>query len=264
MLIEKIRIIRKYVLFYIEAKSKYAIHSPFIYSFYCNVLQPQKEKKSKRYLYIEKLRNRLFQINERQATDDIGAVSKTVSSRHSLSKKIRNISQTAKGGRTLSRLVEYSKSQTIIELGTGGGIGTLYMREGNPNATIYTIEGDNDIAATAKELFVNAQAENIHLLLGKFDDVLPEILQTISKVDLVFIDGDHTKTGTLKYFSMLLPYVHADTIILFHDIYWSDEMEEAWREIIDREEVSLSIDVFHFGIVWFSKRLQKEHYKLRI
>ncbi len=264
MLTEKIRIVKKYIQFYFKTKNKHCIHSPFVYDFYINVLKPQNKCTIERYKYINTLRKSLYSSDNSKSTEDIGASSKTTDLNKSLEKKIKNISQTRKGGIVLSRLTEFSKAKTIIELGTGGGIGTLYLREGNQDANIYTIEGNDIIAAQAKSLFEVAQAKNIHLIHGIFEDVLPDLLNSVEKVDLVFIDGDHTKDGTLKYFNMLLPYIHEHTVLVFHDIYWSDDMEAAWKEISNHLEVSLSIDVFYFGIALFSKRYQKEHYRIRI
>src|SRR5690606_17020814 len=49
--------------------------------------------------------------------------------------------------------------------------------------------------------------------------------------DLLYIDGNHQKEATLSYFEKLLPTVHNDSVMIFDDIHWSRDMEEAWEEI---------------------------------
>ena len=61
----------------------------------------------------------------------------------------------------------------------------------------------------------------------------------------------------------LLEKIDENSIIVFDDIYWSDQMEEAWKEIVNNKRVTLSIDLFKMGIVFFHPSIVKEHYKLR-
>jgi len=51
--------------------------------------------------------------------------------------------------------------------------------------------------------------------------------------------------------------------IIFDDIYWSEGMQQAWTEICARPEVTLSLDLFHMGVVFFNPGLTKEHYYIR-
>jgi hypothetical protein len=41
-------------------------------------------------------------------------------------------------------------------------------------------------------------------------------------------------------------------------------MQEAWKEIIKDERISISIDLFYFGIVFFNKKISKQNYLLRV
>ena len=52
--------------------------------------------------------------------------------------------------------------------------------------------------------------------------------------------------------------------MIFDDIYWSKGMTEAWKTIIKHPSVSLSIDTFFWGIVFFNKDIEKEHYYLNL
>jgi predicted O-methyltransferase YrrM len=85
----------------------------------------------------------------------------------------------------------------------------------------------------------------------------------LPQVDLAFIDGNHRLSPTLKYFETILPKTHADSIIIFDDIHWSEEMEQAWEKIRTDECVRLSIDLFFMGIVFFRKEFrEKQHFTI--
>ena len=75
---------------------------------------------------------------------------------------------------------------------------------------------------------------------------------------LLFIDGNHKYEPALRYFNIIRKYAKEDTIIIFDDIHWSAEMESAWKMITADENVSVSIDVFRCGIVFFKKGIAKE------
>jgi len=80
---------------------------------------------------------------------------------------------------------------------------------------------------------------------------------------LVFIDGDHRKQSTISYYESILPYTHNDSILVFDDINWSAEMKEAWQNIIARPEVTLSLDFYRMGMVFFRKEIrQPQHLQL--
>ena len=85
-------------------------------------------------------------------------------------------------------------------------------------------------------------------------------LKEHNQLDFVFFDGNHKKKPTLSYFKQCLEVAHEDSIFIFDDIYWSTEMTEAWQEIKKHPKVTLSIDCFEMGIVFFKKEQAKEHF----
>jgi len=51
---------------------------------------------------------------------------------------------------------------------------------------------------------------------------------------------------------------------VFDDIHWSLEMEEAWEQIRQDPGVTLSIDLFFIGLVFFSPSFKvKQHFTIR-
>ncbi len=84
------------------------------------------------------------------------------------------------------------------------------------------------------------------------------------KPGLVFIDGNHRKEPVLKYFNQIAEISDNKTVIIIDDIYYSKEMEEAWNEIKQlHEKVSVTIDIFRMGIVFFREGINHNNYIIR-
>ncbi|PJC61367.1 MAG: SAM-dependent methyltransferase, partial [Flavobacteriales bacterium CG_4_9_14_0_2_um_filter_32_27] len=79
----------------------------------------------------------------------------------------------------------------------------------------------------------------------------------------VFFDGNHTKNATLTYFNWCLEKANEQSVFVFDDIYWSEEMKCAWKEIKAHPKVTTTIDLFFLGIIFFNPDLSKEDFVLR-
>ncbi len=75
----------------------------------------------------------------------------------------------------------------------------------------------------------------------------------LDRVDFAYIDGNHRKEPTLNYFNWLLEKSHEQTILIFDDIHWSNEMDKAWQLIKSNDKVSVTIDLFHLGLFSLEK-----------
>ena len=105
---------------------------------------------------------------------------------------------------------------------------------------------------------------NIEIIEGNFDQTLASALKKMPQVDLAFVDGNHRREPTERYFGQLLPAVKNESILIFDDIHWSGEMEQAWDTIIQNPVVSCSIDLFFAGILFFRQEFkEKQHFRIR-
>jgi len=252
----------KYIAFIFNSKSKYAIHSPFVYDFIEEILENNTRFYS--FLAVEHIRNKLKNNHQKINVIDLGAGSKKKKQQYrKVSKIAKNSLQHKQMAQLLFRLINhYQLNPNVIELGTSLGVTTSYLSLANKKNKIISIEGSQEIARVASEVFKSLGLKNIELEVGNFDDVLPRLLAN-QKAGLIYIDGNHTKAATLNYFLWSLEKIDENSIIVFDDIYWSDQMEEAWKEIVNNKRVTLSIDLFKMGIVFFHPSIVKEHYKLR-
>ncbi len=213
---------------------------------------------------IAYIRSQLFQNHHIIDVKDYGAGSKSnTKNRRKISEIVKNAATPEKVGSLLFRLVNHFKPSTILELGTSLGIGTLYHAFAASKSKIYTIEGCPNTAKLAQETFHLLQLPNITSKVGRFEEILQSTLEEIKQLDYAFLDGNHRKEATLQYFEQCLPYAHNDSVFVFDDINWSSDMQAAWTTIKDHPKVTLTIDLFRLGIVFFrEEQAEKEHFQL--
>ena len=138
----------------------------------------------------------------------------------------------------------------------------MYLSAYNKKGNVFSIEGSKVIANEAKKKFIQLNRSNIQLIQGTFEEKLIPTLNEIKQVDFLYIDGNHKLKPTLDYFNTCLPYLHENSIVILDDIYWSHEMKQAWNEIKKQPSVTLSLDLFRVGILFFRKDRDKEHFRL--
>ena len=263
-MVRHIKIGLLYIKHILTMRSRFRIHSPFVYDFYRNVISDRSE--SPDFSQIEAIRKDLLHRYRFIKKVDLGARAGDLpfSQRFVRVKDIARYSSVSqRKGEFLYHLTAYLKPRTIIELGTSFGISAMYMAEGYLNSHIYTIEGCPDTVEIASHNFNRVGLGNIEEICGNFDEKLPEILDKLGTVDMVFFDGNHKKEATLHYFDLCLSHVHNNSVILLDDIHWSKGMKEAWENIREHPSVVVSIDLFSMGIVFFRKELSKEDFVLR-
>ncbi len=247
------------MLYKLKAINEHGVHSPFVFDLLRNVIY----NKTDYYAYrnIEQIRKRLLSSKKKIECIDLGAGSLN---NNGIIKSIKEIAahsaKSAKYAQLLFRLTNHFQFSDILELGTSLGISTAYMASANSKTNITTIEGCSEIASAARQNFEHLQLKNIEQVIGNFDTVLPEVLAKKTKLDLVFFDGNHRKQPTLDYFNQCLQKAHEGSMFIFDDIYWSDEMKQAWEEIKKNDRVTVSIDLFFMGIIFFRKEQTKEHF----
>src|SRR5690606_3452789 len=140
--------------------------------------------------------------------------------------------------------------------------GSVAMAAEN-NVRVTTLEGCPATAKVARENFNAFGFERIVLKVEEFKELLndPDILG--SSYDLIYFDGNHQKQASIDYFEKLLPLSHNDSVFIFDDIHWSPEMTEAWEYIKAHPSVKVSIDTFFWGLVFFRKEQEKQHFVIR-
>jgi predicted O-methyltransferase YrrM len=259
-----VRITIAFLKHFFASVNEHGVHSPFLFKLLTQGVYERKKCPETRG--IEHIRKQLKADHSSIQVTDLGAgsVIDGNAKTRSISFICQSFAKSPKLCGVLHRITKHLQPNNILELGTSLGISTMYLATACPSAKVITIEGCPNTAARARDNFTNAGFENIESLVGDFDDVLPSILNRTNCLGLVYIDGNHTYEATLRYFHLLLPKCGNESCIIFDDIHWSVGMEKAWKEISNHPKVTMSLDLFYFGIVFFDSRLSKEHFKIRI
>jgi predicted O-methyltransferase YrrM len=252
-----LQLAKKYFHYYFTASNGkgHGMHSPFVFDFILNVLNNKKGYEAP--AEIEVLRKQLLKDSTAITIDDLGAGSRVQSSKQrTIADLAKNAIKPKKYSQILYRLVKHYQPKTIIELGTSLGITTAYLSKANPSAAITTIEGSESIAKIAQQNFQKLNLSNIKPLIGNFDDLLSNAICQILNVDLAYIDGNHRLEPTLNYFQQFLSKINNNSIFIFDDIHWSEEMEEAWEIIKSHPSVKCTVDIFFLGFVFFREEFK--------
>jgi len=253
--------LKSYLKFLLTSSNQHGVHSPFVYDlitkcFYDKANYPE-------YATLETYRKELLKSSETIAVTDFGQGSRVFkSNQRRIAAIAKNAGITPKRQRLLFRLARYFKPQNSLELGTSLGLATAALSLGNPSGKVNTVEGCLNTAKTAQSYFNEFELSNIVLHTNTFEQFFSE--NSSETYNVVYVDGNHNKEKTLAYFQTLLKQTSNESILIFDDIYWSPEMTKAWEEIKQHPKVTVSIDTFYWGLVFFRNEQQKQHFNIRL
>jgi predicted O-methyltransferase YrrM len=251
----------KYILLS-RHRNGHGIHSPFVFDLVSRIFRNKIDPDI--VCSIEKVRKRMISDRSSIIVCDLGSCSEI------LKTNLRKVSDIArkslvprKYGLLLSNMAAEFGEPLIIEFGTSLGISTIYMAAACRGALVYTMEGSPSISGIAIDNFKKEGIENIEVYTGSFDEGLPQILSRNIKPGVVFIDGNHRKEPVIEYFSKISEISDSNTVIILDDINYSREMSEAWNKIKQFEKVSLTVDIYRMGIVFFREGINHNDYVIR-
>lgn len=133
----------------------------------------------------------------------------------------------------LIRIVDYFKPKQILEIGTLTDLETIAIRIGNPKSIVSTIK-------PSKEKIENKIYDFIYF--GKYQE----------------------EKEILNYFEVCLKHKSNHSVFVFNDIHSSKEMDAVWTVIKKHPKVSVTIDIYYFGMVFFRQEQAKEHFTIRV
>jgi predicted O-methyltransferase YrrM len=259
-----VKLFLNYFVYLLTAKGikGHGIHSPFLFKLVTAVFNDKRFFKE--FQIIDDARSLYFSNHDKIVQEDFGAGSKfSMSSERKICDIARKASTQPKYGELLFRLVRFYQPKNIVEFGTSLGLGTMYLAMAAPNSLITSIEGSEELSLKAKQMFKSMGINNVRVINGEFK-MLAESGEVFDEpVDFVYFDGCHTKEMTLYLFEKMLLKAGESSVFVFDDIRWSAGMEEAWKCIAADKRISLSIDLFRVGLVFFNKGISKQHIAIK-
>lgn len=247
----------------IKGKRWDSFHSPYLFRLFSYMINDGEALEA--FNRIEVLRRKWQKDETMIERNDFGAGS--IHSEKKVSEKISTIANRSLSYpfqcRCLARLLQLENPGRILELGTSLGISTAYLQSGAPGAKVITVEGDPQLAKLATHTFDDLGMNQIELIVSTFEDFFENKLDD-TKIDVVFLDGNHQSSALIEYYNKLKTRFTLRTIVIIDDIYWSSDMNEGWNKLVNLPEVTQSVDCFQFGVLFFRNEfLNKEHHILR-
>jgi predicted O-methyltransferase YrrM len=148
----------------------------------------------------------------------------------------------------LAQIVRDAKPQRMLEIGTNTG-GTFFVlcQNCDQNATVISLDLPGARFGYQAKFYREAlvrrmirPGQDFHAI--RMDSHIPDAMVRVhdvlrgEKLDLLFIDGDHTYAGVKQDFEMFSPFVREGGVIGFHDIVphpaeTGCEVNRFWNEI---------------------------------
>lgn len=274
--------LKQYMKFLARSKNQHGVHSPFVYELVTQCFYDTRHFMD--YEQLGQFRRELVKSDKVLQVTDLGSGSR-VGQLNKSSKKVQSMLRHAgaskKRQRLLYRLGAYFKPEQILELGTHLGMGSTALCLGSKPKRLITVEGCPETAQYTQNNFErwsqnNSDLKAIEVANNNFEDFLNEFqdLQDFqdsktediahTTFDLIYLDGHHDGQATLQYFECLKKYTHDKTVLIIDDIHWSAGMSAAWEQIIKDPEVSVSIDSFFYGFLFFHPTQAKEDFMIRV
>ena len=292
-------LIKSYLKFIWKSTNSHGVHSPFVFDLVRKCFYDKTNYSE--YTILEKYRNSLLANKNTIEVTDFGAGSRVFKSNtRAICDIAKNAGISAKRAQLLFRIVKYFQPKNILEIGTSLGLATsaLALPE---NSTVLTLEGCpetmmqcqlqlqkfnfNNVTCVNTEFSVyfrdlnsnpvpkfrdqgeipNCKVLNPNSQLPPPNSELPSPNSHLPSpiFHLIYFDGNHSKQATLNYFESLLPTISNETVWIFDDIHWSKDMEEAWEIVKKHPKVTVTIDTFQWGIVFFRSEQVKEDFVVR-
>lgn len=212
----------------LQRKSKYKVHSPFVYDFMTKVL-------------YDKGTNRDY--------DTMLRISRLLDGKKFPTRARR------KEARLLYRLVNYLEPEAVVSFGTLSALNTTALALGNLQTKVYL-----DHSADFLETMNSMGVVNVNLL--RRDKPEREQLERLT-LDFVFFGLNDFGEDTWNKLEEALTQANEETVLIFEGIHHSNRTEAAWEAIVADEDVTLSIDVYTLGIVFFREGVEKQEFVLK-
>ena len=163
----------------------------------------------------------------------------------------------------LFKLVRTMHPSSCIEMGTAVGISAAYQAAAlrlNGHGALVTLEGASSVADIAKNNFQQLGLDTVEVVVGRFQDTLPDVLTKRQPVGYVFVDGHHDEQATLAYFEQILPFLAETALLVFDDIAWSEGMKRAWNTIAHDRRVGVAVDLGPVGLCVIDSSIARHRY----
>lgn len=198
----------------------HGIHSPFLFSFITKVV----EEKDPYYAY-----------------EDIDLFLKSYPVRNRKSTRL---------DRLMFRMVNYFAAKSVLEIGAKSGIGVLYLTA--PSSEIVYQSACCKINSSIQEYIADHWERNVsfHSDLGV----------TQEKQDCIVIDMRGLDNNWTDIYEYVADLIHEESFVILKNIRTNKEANSLWKQFRANDKVSVSLDLYNIGILFFNPKLYRRNY----
>lgn len=138
-------------------------------------------------------------------------------------------------------IVRTLKPQYCFEIGTWKGGGSTYFigqaLYENGSGILHTVEtnrGFYDEARNNYQIYLQYMTQYVEFHLGDYKEIYSQLLSSIGRLDLLFLDGLEDAQETLNQYNFFFPYIRSGSIIFVHD--WFTEKARLVKFLIQNAD----------------------------
>lgn len=228
----------------------YGVHSPFAFDLVTNVIR--EELPYYKYSLVEKIR-KLYHTSKKSLEVDGRTVPVPELAHGEISPAC---------GQLLFRLVNKYKPANVVATKMGMGISSMYLAAPNSKLPVVTFCESESVASFVSGYMKQTGFGNVFVIKGRADD-LSTRLADVDALGLLYVNDCFSGEDLDRRMEVCLRKRGEQSIFVIDHIYENASMTAAWHRLQALEEVRVTVDLFHIGIVFFDKKLQKEDYNVR-
>ncbi|MDR1381406.1 MAG: hypothetical protein LBJ47_08010 [Tannerella sp.] len=232
----------------------YGVHSPFAFDLITNVI----EEKRPFYCY-EMLDNMRLQLRRESRCLRCGDRELTAK------QALRRLCFSAQGYRLLFRLANRFHPGKILAVGSGMGLTPLSVTACSTDAGCVVFEPEPSVAVIARNLIKKYARSSIGVHVGMPGEPEPPDL---NRFDFIVWGTSGAERGagfaadfSPEAFEKLLRYAADESVMIISGINGSRAAKKTWKGICAHPGVSVTMDLYSLGIVFFSPKLNRKTYK---
>ena len=234
-----------------QHRKGHGIHSPFLFRLITTVIE--NKERLPEYKTLNLLKKNAQELLLHGSDPLFDSVYKQFNLPSSKRKKLYNkVEMPIRYAKVIFRLIREFKPPVIFNYGSTFGTHLATMALANSESVVYQ-QSNNP----AYELYCRE-------LLNEFD--IPNIRFNTEKVEATadpeFVIINYPENPALARIGIdqSLKMKGDNAVLIIRGIHESKEMEMVWDEIIESNNVRVSLDLFEIGIALFRKGLQKENF----
>jgi predicted O-methyltransferase YrrM len=142
----------------------------------------------------------------------------------------------------------------VLELGTGVGISSAYIASAikatGVRGAVSTIDASPYKIKLAKRLHDDLQLDNIEYVVGRFADVLPDVLPDLGGVDMALVDGAHDPKSMWSFYDAIIEAAVSGALLLFTGIAGSEQLSRTWHRMRTDPRTYASSELGGIGLIY--------------